>query len=55
MGALILCGANRADRLMVSGKWLVEDGKAIHIDEANLIDRHSQAAKKMRRIAGLET
>jgi len=26
LAALVLCGAHRADRAMVEGKWVVEDG-----------------------------
>jgi len=53
LAALVLCGASRADRVMVAGKWLVEDGHASHIDEADLIRRHSALAKDLRTRAGL--
>ena len=26
LAALVLCGAHRADRVMVGGRWIVEDG-----------------------------
>jgi len=54
LAALVLCGANRADWVMVGGKWLVENGNATHINEADLIRRHNQAARKLRQISGLE-
>ena len=27
LAALVLCGAHRADRVMVGGRWIVEDGQ----------------------------
>lgn len=53
LAALVICGANRTDRVMVGGNWLVEDGHADHIDEAALIGRHSKLAAKLRSRAGL--
>jgi len=51
LAALLLCGAQRADRVMVAGKWRVVDGKIADRDEAELIHRHSDAAKKLRQLA----
>jgi len=51
LAALLLCGAQRADRVMVAGKWRVVDGKIVDKDEAELIYRHSDAAKKLRQLA----
>ena len=51
LAALLLCGAQRADRVMVAGKWRVVDGKIVDRDEAELIHRHSDAAKKLRQLA----
>ncbi len=45
--ALVLCGAHRADRVMVGGKWAVVDGAIAGLDVADLIRRHSAAARKM--------
>jgi len=36
---------------MVAGKWRVVDGKIVDRDEVELIHRHSDAAKKLRRLA----
>jgi 8-oxoguanine deaminase len=47
LAALVLCGAHRADRVMVGGKWVVIDGAIPGLDVADLIRRHSAAAKKM--------
>ncbi len=53
LAALILCGASRADRVMVAGEWRVVDGRAPHIDEADLMERHSALARDLRERAGL--
>jgi 8-oxoguanine deaminase len=45
--ALVLCGAHRADRVMIGGHWRVIDGAIPGLDVANLISRHSAAARKM--------
>ena len=54
LAALVLCGANRADRVMIAGRWLVEDGRATHIDEEELAGRHAAAARRLRQRAGLD-
>ena len=51
LAALLLCGAQKADRVMVAGKWKVAEGKIIGQDESELINRHSSAAKKLRQLA----
>ncbi len=45
IAALVLCGAHRADRVMVNGKWTVEDGKIPGLDLAALMVRHQAAAR----------
>ena len=47
LAALVLCGAQRADRVMVGGRWIVEDGQIPGLDLADLIRRHSAAAQKL--------
>ncbi len=47
LAALVLCGAHRADRVMVGGRWIVENGQLPGIDFADLIRRHSAAARKL--------
>jgi 8-oxoguanine deaminase len=47
LAALVLCGAHRADRVMVGGRWVVEDGRIPGLDVADLISRHSAAARKL--------
>ncbi|MFE8711145.1 8-oxoguanine deaminase [Aeromonas allosaccharophila] len=44
IAALILCGAERADRVMVGGKWRVVDGAIEGLDLEQLIARHKLAA-----------
>ena len=53
LAALVLCGASRADRVMIGGEWKVIDARASHIDETDLIRRHSNAAQVLRTRAGL--
>jgi 8-oxoguanine deaminase len=47
LAALVLCGAHRADRVMVAGTWVVSDGAIEGLDVADLIRRHSAAARAM--------
>jgi 8-oxoguanine deaminase len=47
VAAVVLCGAHRADRVMVSGKWAVIDGAIPGLDVTELIRRHSAAARAM--------
>jgi len=47
LAALVLCGAHRADRVMVGGKWTVIDGAIPGLDVAELIRRHSAVARAM--------
>ena len=48
--ALLLCGADRADRVMIAGQWRVIDGQVEGLDLKGLIADHSQAARQL--IAG---
>jgi len=47
LAALVLCGAHRADRVMVGGRWIVENGRIPRLDLGDLIRRHSAAARKL--------
>jgi 8-oxoguanine deaminase len=47
LAALVLCGAHRADRVMVGGRWVVTDGAIAGLDIADLIRRHNAAANKL--------
>ncbi|WP_395502906.1 8-oxoguanine deaminase [Ectopseudomonas mendocina] len=50
LSALLLCGADRADRMMIGGIWRVIDGQIEGLDVAQLIADHRQAAREL--IAG---
>jgi 8-oxoguanine deaminase len=45
LAALVLCGAHRADRVMVAGQWRVIDGAPVGVDLAALIAEHKAAAR----------
>ncbi len=45
LAALVLCGAHRADRVMVQGVWRVEDGVPPGADLPRLRHEHGEAAK----------
>jgi 8-oxoguanine deaminase len=45
LAALVLCGAHRADRVMVAGQWRVIDGAPVGVDLAALVVEHKAAAR----------
>lgn len=47
IAALLLCAAERADRVMVGGRWRVVDGQIEGLDLAALIAAHRQAAREL--------
>ena len=47
IAALVLCGAHRADRVMVGGRWVVEDATIPGLDMTGLVRRHNAAAKAL--------
>src|SRR5580698_2055323 len=44
LAALVLCGAHRADRVMIAGEWRVVDGAPVGVDLDRLIAKHKRAA-----------
>ncbi|MEX6505013.1 8-oxoguanine deaminase [Jiella sp. M17.18] len=46
VAALVLCGATRADRVMVKGEWRVVDGMPVGLDVARLRAEHGAAARR---------
>lgn len=46
LAALVLCGAHRADRVMIAGSWRVVDGMPVGIDIAELRAAHGAAARQ---------
>ncbi len=51
LAALLLCGAQQADRVMVAGHWRVMDGEVVGVDMEQLLARHSVAAKRLVKLA----
>jgi 8-oxoguanine deaminase len=47
LAALVLCGAHRADRVMVGGQWIVVDGEIPGLDMHDLKTRHAAAARSL--------
>ena len=45
VAALVLCGAHRADRVMIAGKWRVIEGQPITLDVTKLRNDHGLAAQ----------
>ena len=45
LAALVLCGAHRADRVMIRGSWTVKDADPVGIDVAQLRHDHGAVAK----------
>lgn len=45
LAALVLCGAHRADRVMIRGSWTVKDGNPVGIDVSQLRHDHGAVAK----------
>jgi len=50
LAALVLCGAHRADRVMVGGRWVVENGEIPGLNVADLMQRHSAAARALQEV-----
>ncbi|EPC03957.1 hydroxydechloroatrazine ethylaminohydrolase [Litchfieldella anticariensis FP35 = DSM 16096] len=47
LAALLLCGAHRADRVMVAGRWRVIDSQVQNLDLEALMARHRAAAQRL--------
>lgn len=45
LAALVLCGAHTADRIMIKGKWTVEDSAPVGVDIERLRHEHGAVAK----------
>ncbi|MGA8614391.1 MAG: 8-oxoguanine deaminase [Xanthobacteraceae bacterium] len=46
IAGLVLCGAYRADRVMIGGTWSVVDGEPLGVDLARLRHEHGAAARE---------
>lgn len=47
LAALVLCGAHRADRIMVAGRWTVSDGMPVGLDVERLRREHGAIARRL--------
>ena len=47
LAALLLCGANKADRVMIAGEWKVIDAEIVDCDISQIITKHTAQAKKL--------
>jgi len=47
LAALVLCGAHRVDRLMVGGRWAVENGQIPGLDLRDLMACHNAVARAL--------
>jgi 8-oxoguanine deaminase len=47
LAALLLCGATKADAVMVAGEWKVKNAELIDIDLEELISEHGKAAQTL--------
>lgn len=45
LAALVLCGAHRADRVMIAGEWRVVGGDPVGVDVGQLRREHGRAAR----------
>src|SRR5699024_1723711 len=50
--ALVLCGAEKADQVLVAGRWRVIDGRALgadgaELDKEGLIAAHQEEARRL--------
>ena len=47
LAAVLICSASAADRVMVGGRWIVEDGRIPGLDLDDLVRRHGAASRKL--------
>lgn len=47
LAGLVLCGAHRADRVMVAGHWRVIDGHPVGLDTRRLREEHTRLARHL--------
>ena len=53
LAALVRSAPPRADRVMVAGSWIVEEGRLPGLDTAALAEAHAEAARGLRTRAGV--
>lgn len=47
LAALLLCGAQKAEHVMVAGQWRVKNAELVGVDLSELLAKHSAAAKQL--------
>lgn len=47
VASLVLCGAHHADRAMVDGRWVVEDGAVVGLDLERVVARQRELAARL--------
>jgi 8-oxoguanine deaminase len=47
LAALIVCGAHKADAVMVNGQWRVQDGELLGADLGEIMDSHRQYSRNL--------
>jgi len=52
LAAMVLCGAYKADAVMINGEWKVKDSEWLEGDLAELMAKHTHAAKTLFKSAG---
>jgi 8-oxoguanine deaminase len=52
LAALVLCGAHRADKVMIKGRWTVENGVPVGVDIERLRHEHGAIAERFREAGG---
>lgn len=54
LAALLLCGANKANRVMINGVWKVIDAQVVNQDVSKIIEEHTKQAKRLFQKANLK-
>lgn len=47
LATLVICGASKAEQVMVGGKWVVENGAIPGLDIERLVETHTEAAQAL--------
>ena len=53
LAALIVCGAHKADAVMVNGQWRVLDGELVGADLSEIMESHRNHAHKLQALPGI--
>jgi 8-oxoguanine deaminase len=50
IAALVTCGAHQVQRLMVAGRWVIEDKEHVSVMQNELMQHHHRLAKKLQNV-----